>query len=397
MLVLVPAVWMFAAHLRSVPGPRPSQAPDTVDRMTRAHNFCAGPCTLPVSVLTELGDEMVEYGGSGMSVIEMSHRSAEYEAIHYDALARLRRLWQVPEEFDILLLQGGATLLFAMIPMNLVGPGGKAAHLLGGSWGRKSFADAAKVAAAYPAWTEEGSAFTRMPAPTELRIEPGTTYLHVTSNETIEGIRMTGFDGFTAPDGALPLVADMSSDYLSRPIDWNLFDLVYGGAQKNLGPAGVTVVFVRKALVASSPEHLPSYLRFDNHASSDSLFNTPPVFAIWAMAKVLAWMEAQGGVPAMEKQAAERSGMVYDLIDGSNGFYTNPVEPGFRSHTNVVFRLGSPDLEKEFLVLAEEERLLNLKGHRSVGGMRASIYNGMPTSSVEALVSFMARFASSRA
>jgi phosphoserine aminotransferase len=359
--------------------------------MTRAHNFCAGPCTLPVSVLQELSDELIEHGSSGLSVIEMSHRSTEYEAIHFDTLERLRRLYQVPAEFDVLLLQGGATLLFAMIPMNLALAPARAGHVLGGSWGRKAFADAAKVADAYPAWTEEGSSFIRMPLPAEIRLEPDTAYLHVTSNETIEGIRMPTFDGFGAP-----LVADMSSDYLTRPVDWSRFNLVYGGAQKNLGPAGLTVVFVRAELARTSPAALPSYLRFDSHAGSDSLFNTPPVFAVWATGKMLAWMEANGGLAAMEKRAVERSGMVYDAIDHSGGFYHNPVEPEFRSHMNVVFRLPSPELEADFLVLAEEERLLNLKGHRSVGGIRASIYNGLPTESVETLVSFMGRFAADR-
>lgn len=364
--------------------------------MTRAHNFCAGPCTLPASVLAELADEMVEYGDSGMSVIEMSHRSAEYEAIHFDTIERLRRLYAVPDEFDVLLLQGGATLLFAMIPMNLApagadGGGRPVGYALSGSWAKKAFGDAAKVSNAYAAWTEEGPAFTRMPGPADVAVQDGTAYLHVTSNETIEGTRMPAFDGFGAR-----LVADMSSDYLTRPVDWSLFDLVYGGAQKNLGPAGLGVVFVRSELAHTSPDTLPSYLRFDNHAKADSLFNTPPVFSVWATGKMLAWMEANGGLAAMEKRAAERSGMVYDTIDGSGGFYRNPVEPAYRSHTNVVFRLPSPELEADFLVLAEEQRLLNLKGHRSVGGMRASIYNGLPTESVEALVSFMRSFAASR-
>jgi len=364
--------------------------------MTRAHNFCAGPCTLPTSVLAELADEMVEYGDSGMSVIEMSHRSAEYEAIHFDTIERLRRLYAVPDEFDVLLLQGGATLLFAMIPMNLApagadGGGPPVGYALSGSWAKKAFGDAAKVSNAYAAWTEEGPAFTRMPGPADVTLRDGTAYLHITSNETIEGTRMPAFDGFGAR-----LVADMSSDYLTRPVDWSLFDLVYGGAQKNLGPAGLGVVFVRSELARTSPEGLPSYLRFDNHAKADSLFNTPPVFPVWATGKMLAWMEANGGLSGMEKRAAERSGMVYDAIDGSGGFYRNPVEPAYRSHTNVVFRLPSPELEADFLVLAEEQRLLNLKGHRSVGGIRASIYNGLPTESVEALVSFMRTFATSR-
>jgi phosphoserine aminotransferase len=359
--------------------------------MTRAHNFCAGPCTLPVSVLQELSDEMVSFGDSGMSVIEMSHRGPHYEAIHYGTIDLLRRLYAVPDGFEVLLLQGGASLAFAMIPMNLVAAPRRAGYVLGGTWGRKAFADGAKVATAYAAWTEEGSSFTRMPTPAEVTIEPDTAFLHVTSNETIEGTRMPGFDGFAAR-----LVADMSSDYLSRPLDWSRFDLVYGGAQKNLGPAGLTVVFVRSELVASSPSQLPSYLRFDSHASSHSLFNTPPVFSIWAVGKMLAWMEANGGVGAMEKRAAERSGLIYDTIEASGGFYRNPVEPMYRSHTNVVFRLPSPELEHDFAVLAEEEQLLNLLGHRSVGGIRASIYNGMATESVEILVSFMQRFAADR-
>jgi phosphoserine aminotransferase len=359
--------------------------------MTRAHNFCAGPCTLPLPVLQELRDELVDTGGSGMSVIEMSHRSPQYEAIHHRTIELLRRLYAVPDGFDVLLLQGGATLAFAMVPMNLVAAPRQAGYVLGGTWGRKAFADGAKVAPAYPAWTAEGPSYTRMPAPAEVRLEADTAYLHVTSNETIEGTRMPGFDGFGAR-----LVADMSSDYLSRPIDWSLFDLVYGGAQKNLGPAGLTVLFVRSELAASSPPQLPSYLRFDNHVSADSLFNTPPVFSIWAMGKMLAWMEANGGVAAMEKRAAERSGLVYDAIDTSDGFYRNPVEPAYRSQMNVVFRLPTPDLEQDFVVLAEEEGLLNLPGHRSVGGVRASIYNGLPTESVETLVSFMHRFAADR-
>jgi phosphoserine aminotransferase len=226
-----------------------------------------------------------------------------------------------------------------------------------------------------------------MPTPDEVTVQPGSRYLHVTSNETIEGVRMTDFGGYGAR-----LVADMSSDYLSRPIDWDLFDLVYGGAQKNLGPAGLAVVFVRSSIVAQGPERLPAYLRYDTHASSKSLANTPSVFAIWAMSKVLRWMADNGGVEAMETRAAERSAMVYDLIDGSDGYYRNPVEPRYRSHMNVVFRLPNEDLETQFLAEAKREHLLNLAGHRSVGGVRASIYNGLPTASVETLTSFMERF-----
>ena len=358
--------------------------------MSRAHNFCPGPCTLPVSVLEELSDEMVEYGDSGMSVIEMSHRSAEYESIHNQTVERLRSLAGAPDDMEILLLQGGATLQFAMVPHNLLGGTKRAGYVMSGSWATKAFKDAGMVGDAYVAWSDDADGPTSMPDPDQVTIEDGTAYLHVTSNETIEGARMIDFDYETR------LVADMSSDYLSRPIDWDRFDLVYGGAQKNLGPAGLAVVFIRSSVLAQVPDDLPSYLRYDLHAKANSLANTPPVFSIWAMGKVLAWMEEMGGVEMMQKRAAERSSRIYDLIDASNGFYQNPVEPRFRSHTNIVFTLGTPELENEFLDEAKGERLLNLKGHRSVGGMRASIYNGLPTESVDALAHFMDHFAQKR-
>ena len=355
--------------------------------MSRAHNFCAGPCTLPESVIAELAEELPDTGETGMSVIEMSHRSAEYEAIHLEVLALLRSLYGVPDDVDVLLVQGGATLQFAMVPMNLLAGDAKAGYVISGSWAKKAYADAGKVGSAYTAWDGPGIG-SRMPTPAEVTIEPGSQYLHVTSNETIEGVRYTGFDGFDAR-----LVADMSSDFLSRPIDWDLFDLVYGGAQKNLGPAGVAVVFVRSSIVERTPAGLPAYLRFDTHASSNSLANTPPVFSVWAMGKVLKWMAANGGVAGMEQRAAQRSSMVYDAIDDSGGFYRNPVDPAHRSHMNIVFTLPDEDLEKRFLAEATDERFLNLPGHRSVGGVRASIYNGLPTESVEALTAFMADFA----
>lgn len=356
--------------------------------MPRAHNFCAGPCVLPEPVLAEIGSEMVEYGSSGMSVIEMSHRSADYEAIHHDAIDRLRRLSGAPEDVEILLLQGGATLQFAMIPQNLVLAGQRAGHVMSGSWAKKAYADAALVADAYEAWTQDDDGPARMPQPDEVDVQANTAYLHVTTNETIGGIRMPTLAGFGAP-----LVADMSSEYLARPIDWSLYDVVYGGAQKNLGPAGLAIVFIRSSLLERTGDHVPSYLRYPLHAGASSLANTPPTFPIWAMGKVLAWMEDMGGVPAMEKRAAERSGLVYDAIERSGGFYRSPVDPSCRSHTNVVFRAGSEDQEKAFLAEAETHQLLNLKGHRSVGGIRASIYNGLPTESVDVLVSFMHDFA----
>ena len=353
----------------------------------RLHNFCAGPCTLPLEVLEEAQAELLDYRGSGMSVIEMSHRSPEYEAIHEDALERFRSAFLVPDDFTILFLQGGATLQFAIVPMNLLRDGTSAGYVRSGTWGKGALKDAGLVGDAYTAWDGEGFSFTRMPADDELEIRAGSRYLHVTSNETIEGIRMPSF-----PTLDVPLVADMSSDYLSRPIPWQRFDLVYGGAQKNLGPAGLAVVIVRTSVLGETRQDLPSYLRLSAHADKDSLLNTPAMFSIWVMGKVLAWIQQLGGVEAMAERAARRSGSVYEAIDASEGFYRSPVEVAHRSHMNVVFRTPSDDLDAAFLKEAEQEGLVNLKGHRSVGGIRASIYNAMTDDGVEALVAFMRAF-----
>ena len=353
----------------------------------RVHNFCAGPCTLPLAVLEEVRSELLDFRGSGMSVIEMSHRSPEYEAVHEETLALFRENYAVPEDFSILFLQGGATLQFAIVPMDLLREGARAGYVRSGTWAKGALKDAAAWGDAYAAWDGEPVSFTRMPADDELEIEPGTRYLHITSNETIEGIRMAEF-----PDVEVPLVADMSSDYLSRPIPWERFDLVYGGAQKNLGPAGLAVVVVRTALLEDMNRDLPNYLRLDAHAAKNSLMNTPPMFAIYVMGKMLRWMRDLGGVAAMEERAARRSGSVYDAIAASDGFYRSPVEPAHRSHMNVVFRSPSGELDAAFLKGAEQEGLVNLKGHRSVGGIRASIYNAMTDEGVDALVGFMAAF-----
>lgn len=262
--------------------------------MTRAHNFCPGPCVLPESVLHELSDELVEFESSGMSLVEMSHRSDEYAEIHNDAVDSLRSLAGAPGEFEILLLQGGASLQFAMVPQNLLGPGERGGYVMSGTWAKKAYEDARLIGDAYVAWSGNESGPTRMPDPNDVTIEPGTSFLHLTSNETIEGSRLPGFAGF-----GTRLVADMSSDYLTRPIEWDLFDLVYGGAQKNLGPAGLAVVFVRSSVLDRAPENLPSYLSYRFHAKSNSLANTPPMFSIWAMGKVLAWMKDVGGLSTL--------------------------------------------------------------------------------------------------
>lgn len=349
----------------------------------RIHNFAAGPCTLPLEVLEEARDEFVDYHGTGASLIEMSHRSAEYDAVHTEALRLARKVAGAPEEFEVLFLQGGATLQFAMVPMNL---GGTAVFAVTGSWSKKAMADAAHTAATAVAW-DGGPDYRRMPTDDELVVPDGARYLHLCSNETIGGIRYPAW-----PDVGVPLVVDMSSEYLARPIPWDRVDVVFGGVQKNLGPAGLAIVYVRRSVLEEAPD-LAAYLSYASHAKAGSLYNTPPVFAIWMTGKVLRWLDERGGTPALEADAATKSRLLYDVIDASDGYYRSPVDETSRSHMNVVFRLPSEDLEAAFVAEAADRGLANLKGHRSVGGIRASLYAAMDEDGVLALVDFMREFA----
>ena len=352
----------------------------------RVHNFCAGPCTLPLEVLQEAQAEFVDFCGAGMSVIEMSHRSKEYDAVHSEAMALAKEVYGVPDDFGVMFVQGGATLQFAMVPMNLLHAGERGAHVNSGSWGSAAIRDGKQHGDIYTAWDGADESFTRMPSSDEIELQDSTRYLHVTSNETIGGIRITEW-----PDVGVPLVVDMSSDYMSRRVPWDKFDLVYGGAQKNLGPAGMAVVFIRKSVLENTNRDLACYLRYDVHHDKSSLFNTPPVFAVYMFSKVLRWMQANGGIDTIEQQAADKAALIYDVMDEGN-YYHSPVNVANRSHMNVVFRLPSEQLEAKFLSEADAAGLMNLKGHRSVGGCRASIYNAMPTEGVEALASFMRNF-----
>lgn len=353
----------------------------------RVHNFCAGPCTLPLSVLEEVRDEFVNFKGEGMSLIEMSHRAKAYDEVHQEAMRLALKVYGAPNDFDVMFIQGGATLQFAMVPLNLLGGGARAGYINSGSWGKGAISDAKLHGDIYTAWDGAESSYTRMPRSAEVLIEADTRYLHVTSNETIGGIRMVEW-----PDAGVPLVADMSSDYMSRAIPWEKFDLVYGGVQKNLGPSGMAIVFVRKQILESTSRDIARYLRYDVHQDKESLFNTPPMFTIYLVGKVLRWMEDKGGLEVIEREAAKKAGLLYDVIDSSSGYYSSPVDTACRSHMNVVFRLPSEELEKKFLVDSQAHDLVNLKGHRSVGGCRASIYNAMPESSVRALADFMSEF-----
>ena len=356
--------------------------------MSRVRNFCAGPCTLPVEVLDEVSNELSDFEGSGMSLAEMSHRSPEYVAVHEDALDRLRRVLEVPDDFEVLFLQGGGLLQFAMVPMNLVPAGSTVGYVRSGAWGKAAHADATRVVSTYLAWDGQDSGFTRMPQPHEIEVRSAVRYVHVTSNETIEGIQLREL-----PDLGVPLVVDVSSDFLTRSVEWERVDLLYGGVQKNLGPAGLAVVVIRRSTLDRCVADLPSYLSFPSHAKARSLLNTPPMFSVYVTGKMLRWIEERGGLPGMAERAERRAGRIYDAIDASAGFYTAPAEAQARSRTNVVFRMADPDLDARFLAETRAAGLVNLKGHRSVGGMRASIYNAMPDEGVDELAGFMRDFA----
>ena len=355
--------------------------------MKRVHNFSAGPCTLPLEVLEETQGEFLDFADNGMSIIEDSHRGPSYEKIHQNALSSFRRLTNLPDDFAVLFLQGGATLQFAQSAMNLLTEDEIAGYVTTGVWGQKSLEDASKVANVYEAWTGQESDFTKTPETGEISIQHDTKWLHITSNETIGGIRFEQF-----PDVDIPMVADMSSDFLSRSIDWGKFDLVYGGAQKNLGPAGLAIVIVRRESLGKHGRNLPTYLDYQFHDKNDSLGNTPPMFPIYVMGKVLDWMEENGGLTEFERRAEIRSSLIYEVIDNSDGWYSSPVATGSRSMMNIIFHLPDETLENKFIEEATALDLINLKGHRSVGGIRTSLYNAMPIESAEILSNFMKDF-----
>lgn len=359
----------------------------------RIYNFSAGPCTLPLAVLQKAQIDFVDYQGAGMSLIEMSHRGKHYDEVHYAAIAGVREVLAVPQSHDILFLQGGATLQFAMVPLNLMADGKTAEFINTGSWAKKAIADAEKLGATRVIWSGESENFTRIPTEDEYRVGNDAAYLHICGNETIGGIEYQQY-----PDtAAVPLVADMSSHVMSRPIGWNKVDLAYAGAQKNLGPAGLTLVILNKTLLGKCKDDLPAYLSFKTHAGKDSLYNTPPVFAIYIMKLILDWVKSEGGLAEMEKRAIARSRAIYDTVDASEGWYRCPVDNASRSRMNVCFRLPTEALEQKFIAEALEAEFSGLKGHRSVGGCRASMYNAMPVEGAERLAEFMLKFKKSNA
>lgn len=358
--------------------------------MTRAYNFCAGPAALPEAVLIKAQAEMLDYQGRGLSVMEMSHRSDEYVAIAQKAERDLRDLMAIPDDYKVLFLQGGASTQFAQIPLNLLGDRNTADYVNTGEWSKKAIKEAKRYCNVNLVATDEANNFTRVPDFSSWKLDPNAAYLHYTPNETIQGVE---FDFI--PDVNVPLVADYSSSILSRPVDVSKFGLIYAGAQKNIGPAGITVVIVREDLLGKALPITPSMLDYKIHADNDSMYNTPPTYAWYLAGLVFEWIKQQGGVDGMAQLNKAKKDKLYAYIDNS-GFYRNPVAINNRSWMNVPFTLPDAALDKPFLKEAEAARLLNLKGHRLVGGMRASIYNPVPMEAVDALIAFMQDFAKRR-
>jgi len=354
--------------------------------MTRIHNFNAGPAALPLEVLEKAQSELIDMGGIGMSVMEISHRSGEFQAIVDRAEAGIRRLMKISEDYDVLFLQGGASLQFAMLPMNLRRPGKIADYVDTGSWANRALKEAQTTGAINIAWSGKADKYTRIPKQEELTLSPDAEYVHICSNETIGGIRWTKF-----PKVEAPLIVDMSSDILSREIDVTQFDMFYAGAQKNLGPSGLAVVVLKKGLADRAPENTPVFFRYTTHIKDGSLYNTPNTWAIYLLDLICQWVEAQGGVAAIEKINDQKAAALYSVIDSSD-FWRSPVEVESRSTMNVVWRLNSEELEARFISEAKKAGMVGLKGHRSVGGIRASIYNAVPLASVQALAEFMKEF-----
>jgi phosphoserine aminotransferase len=357
--------------------------------MARVMNFNAGPAALPLAALERAQAELSDLGGTGMSVMEHSHRGKAYEAVHNEAIALTRELLSVPETHLILLLQGGASQQFAMVPMNLLPQGKSADYVLTGAWSQKAYKEGKSVGTVrVAATTEKDGKFGRIPAASEISWDANAAYAHITSNNTIFGTQWSEFPN----PGNVPLIADMSSDIAWRPIDVSKFGLIYAGAQKNLGPSGLVVVIVRKDLVEGGRKDIPTIFQYRIHAENNSLYNTPPTFSVYLLRNVLDEVKKSGGLVAMEKRNREKAQLLYDVMDARPDFYGSPVEKAARSTMNVVFTLKTPELEAEFLAEAQKRKMVGLKGHRSVGGMRASIYNAVLPEWVKSLADFMREF-----
>lgn len=359
----------------------------------RVFNFSAGPAVLPESVLREVQEELLSFPGAGASILEISHRNKLFIDVLHDAQATIRGLMGISDDYEVLFVQGGSALQFSMIPMNLLRGSGKAAqYLLTGAWGKKAIKEGKKEGPLETLYDASESNFDHTPAASDYTVPDDAAYLYYCSNETIQGVQFASEPECPA---SVPLISDASSDFMCRPVDIDKYGLMYACAQKNAGPAGVTVVVIKKELLDRGSENLPGYLNYKNHADNDSEWNTPPTFAVYVLGKVARWLRDDiGGLEAMETLNKEKSQLLYDVIDGSGGFYRGHAQPQSRSLMNVTFNLPSDDLQAKFISEAGEIQLSALKGHRSVGGIRASIYNAMPREGAQTLASFMKDFAS---
>lgn len=359
----------------------------------RVYNFNPGPAIQPLEVLKEAQAEFLNFGGTGESIIEISHRAKEFEAVLNQGKADILELMGLGDDYEVLFLQGGASTQFAMIPMNFAVDGKIGNYVVSGSFAKKAYEEAELLGVGAIAASSKAVDFKHIPTQDEIKLTDNAAYLHVCYNNTIYGTEYH----YIPETGDVPLIADMSSDMLSRPLDFKKFTFIYAGAQKNLGPAGVTVVVAKKAFLENSPKNIPTMLRYFTHLDKNSLYNTPPAFCIYMVAKTAAWIKAQGGLSVMAERNAKKASLVYDVIDNSNGFYKGHADKDSRSFMNVTFRLPSEDLEKKFVEEAKAVELCGVKGHRSVGGMRTSIYNAMPMEGVQRLADFMEKFAKENA
>ena len=355
--------------------------------MSRVFNFSAGPAMVPTDVLLKAQQEMLDWNGTGMSVMEMSHRGKDYMGIAAQAEADLREILAVPDNYKVLFLQGGASAQFAMLPMNLCAQGQSVDYIVTGSWSKKAVAEARRLAEVNIAGSSESTGFTDVPASDALQLDPNAAYVHYTPNETIGGVEFP----YIPETGDVPLIADFSSSILSRPLDVARFGVIYAGAQKNIGPAGLTLVIIREDLLARCADSLPAVFNYKTYADAGSMYNTPPTYAWYMAGLVFAWIKQKGGLSIMGNVNQRKAEKLYKAIDDSS-FYDNPVAPNCRSWMNVPFTLADSELDAAFLEQAATRGLVTLKGHRSVGGMRASIYNAMPEEGVDALIEFMGEF-----
>lgn len=369
----------------------------------RVTNFNPGPAALPEPVLERAREELLDYAGSGMSIMEHSHRGAVYEGVHNEAISLLRELLDVSDRYEVLFLQGGASLQFAQVPFNFLRPAGSAAYVVTGAWGEKAYSEAqavagmvggrARLATSTASGEGKKKSYTRVPAVGEVDVQGNAAYVHLTSNETIHGVQYAVAPGARFPEVGAPLICDMSSDFLWRKVDVNQFGLIYAGAQKNVGPSGVVVAIVAKELIEQGREDLPVVLQYRTYSQHNSLFNTPPTFGIYMVRNVLAWIKEQGGLERIEATNRRKAQLIYDVIDQQPDFYRCPVEPASRSVMNIVFRLPDEDAEQRFVKEAAQHQMVGLKGHRSVGGIRVSLYNAVSVQAAEALAGFMREFA----